>query len=301
MSQDSEAAVTQVRNAERERHEIEKLKQGLRYNRIKLWFTIISVLAVFVGFYLDRQKFLEQQRFDALKDREQRAFEADKDRDQRNFELSQTLDQHRYETGKDREQRTADAKKILDQHQYETTRNLDQRQYELRAQNRKNRIDRMTEIATGYDQLFGDTLESLNKDTTRVLLMRDAFQTIKGNLDTIKEQTDEIRQTRAAIERIIDQFSKTPIGLDEFVDAATLQERWAAKANALTPDLELLYGPDLAKEWPNVSKAAWQALNAKFNLFGPGSNEGLSNSLRIEGTKFQTLLRREILVQQKTQ
>ncbi|SRR6266404_606197 len=113
MSQDSEAAVTQVRNAEKERHEIEKLEQGLRYNRIKLWFTIISVLAVFVGFYLDRQKFLEQQRFDAQKDREQRAFEAEKDRDQRNFELSQTLDQHRYETGKDREQRTADAKKIL--------------------------------------------------------------------------------------------------------------------------------------------------------------------------------------------
>ncbi len=159
----------------------------------------------------------------------------------------------------------------------------------------------MTEIATAYDQLFGTTLESLNKDTTRVLLVKDAFQTMKDHLDTIKEQTDDIRQTRAAIERIIDQFSKTPIGLDEFVDAASLQERSAAKANALTPDFELLYGPDLAKEWPNVSKLAWQALNAKFNLFGSGPNEALSSSLRIEGTRFQTSLRREILIQLKTQ
>jgi hypothetical protein len=278
-------------DSEKEKYEVLKLQQELRHNRVKLWFTLIGAFAVLLGLALDRLKTLEDRRILAANDLIQRQYEAQK-----------TLDQRDYQGGKDREQRTYDTQRVLDQHDYEGMKESDQRNYELQTQIQNERIARMTRVAGEFDQLYTETLETLHRDLTKVVMLSGNFEGLSESLKSLKRDSDEIREVQRYVEKVSKELSENPISFDQFSDAAALQEKWASKPDSLTPDFGVVFSRSLAARWPEVSKAAWDALNRKFNVMSSRSIpdvDDLTGSLRRAAGQFQSRMRKEIIDQRR--
>jgi hypothetical protein len=177
---------------------------------------------------------------------------------------------------------------------------VDQRRWEVETAYQTSVLNRMTQIATDYDDLYTRTLIGLEQSLARTVVFRAYMEAFVEKVDGMKAlPASERHALKTTAEGFLKQLAGEQISIAEYTDVVALQQRWAAKKGSMAPDAELLFGHEIASGWRALAESAWDALNAKYNLASTAPERGPIEHFRAQGASLQTKLRSEIMAQQR--
>lgn len=167
----------------------------------------------------------------------------------------------------------------------DSAKTRDQQVWEVTSQDRKDKIARMNEIATEFDQLYGETLNNVNRNKFDLVWLRTVLDAYNDDLKEIDNPDEQTRAVMQSTKRLLNRLNEEEMVSQEFQKAVLLQERWRVKLRALTPDFEIHFGEDLQKDWDALATIGWDVINDEYNLFGSGNPD--TEAFESKGDAFQ--------------
>lgn len=182
----------------------------------------------------------------------------------------------------------------------------EQRDAEGRAAAYVRTLERMTQIAKEFDQLYAQTLEVTTKAelgrfsvlTWHEMLLENAEALAKKE-KTAPSDEDATKPTKPAAEILsylqtqIEAYKNRKFALGDFMSAVTIETEWKSRHDSFSPDFAQLFGDEVEKAYPEVSSAAQTLLVARVGL-SLDSNSDAKDKFVEAASKFQKAMYEKI-------
>lgn len=259
--------------------ELLQIRQQRWLEPLKFVVTCVGTILVLFGLWLDREKAREQHASDL------------------NAEIARQRSERaafRHDWDKITKQAADESAKQEHQHAFEVEQRDRQHRQELSDERRREKVKRMTEIASSLDDLYVRTISALTDHTVRSVALTVYLDALDERLKDRNVSEDVRREIGGEIADFKRELKDSGLPITVHTDGIALQERWAALKEAPTPDFDLYFSSETA-EWKDLQGYAWRALRS-FNYPADALERkgGDIDEFRVRGARLQQQLRARI-------